>query len=220
LVDTDKEGGGLKLTRLRDVRELHGWSQSKLAEESGVSRDGISNYETGHREAWPSTAKKLADALGVEIGDLVTRVEEPVLAGKSEARSAGPSQESLFNGHPLKAGYWIETLEANTALYEDILESGSYSLDRIRKAEYATVELASLYGKYIKEMRGLASDTQWQALEEAKERIRGLRRTLREASRRKFEEERDKLDPGKVYSIEQKRAELDRRVAQEERDAS
>ena len=74
----------MKLTRLRDVRELHGWSQSKLAEESGVSRDGISNYETGHREAWPSTARKLADALGVEIADLVTRNEELVGAGKVE----------------------------------------------------------------------------------------------------------------------------------------
>lgn len=85
----------MKLTRLREVRELRGWSQSKLAEESGVSRDGISNYETGHREAWPATAKKVADALGVEISDLVARAEEPVLAaGKAEApREAGPTEE-------------------------------------------------------------------------------------------------------------------------------
>jgi len=84
----------LKLTQLREVRELHGWSQSKLAEESGVSRDGISNYETGHREAWPATAKKLADALQAEISDLVARVEEPALAGKVEApREAGRPDE-------------------------------------------------------------------------------------------------------------------------------
>lgn len=82
----------MKLTQLREVRELHGWSQSKLAEESGVSRDGISNYETGRREAWPATAKKLADALQAEISDLVARVEEPALAGKAEAPTSGPSQ--------------------------------------------------------------------------------------------------------------------------------
>jgi len=69
----------LKLARLREIRELHGWSQSKLAEEADVSRDGISNYETGRREAWPSTAMKLADALGVGISDLVARVEESPL---------------------------------------------------------------------------------------------------------------------------------------------
>ncbi len=69
----------MKLARLREIRELHGWSQSKLAEEADVSRDGISNYETGRREAWPSTAMKLADALGVGISDLVARVEESPL---------------------------------------------------------------------------------------------------------------------------------------------
>ena len=84
----------MKLTRLREVRELRGWSQSKLAEESDVSRDGISNYETGHREAWPSTAKKLADALGVEISDLVARAEELVPLGEAP-REAGPVKKPL-----------------------------------------------------------------------------------------------------------------------------
>ena len=78
----------MKLPRLKEVRELHGWSQAKLAEESDVSRDSISNYETGHREAWPSTAKKLADTLGVEIAELVARAEEPFPLGEAprEAR--------------------------------------------------------------------------------------------------------------------------------------
>jgi transcriptional regulator with XRE-family HTH domain len=70
----------LKLPRLREVRELHGWSQSRLAEEAGVSRDSISNYETGHREAYPSTAKKLADALGVTIADFMEEVVLPKVA--------------------------------------------------------------------------------------------------------------------------------------------
>ena len=67
----------MKLPRLREVRELHGWSQKKLAEESGTSRDSISNYETGQREAWPSTAKKLADALSVTIADLMEEGNTP-----------------------------------------------------------------------------------------------------------------------------------------------
>src|SRR5215210_2033502 len=86
----------LKLPRLKEVRELHGWSQAKLAEESDVSRDSISNYETGQREAWPATAKKLADALHVEIADLAARVEE--LVPLDEAPEAGPPDKELEEG--------------------------------------------------------------------------------------------------------------------------
>jgi transcriptional regulator with XRE-family HTH domain len=83
----------LKLPRLKEVRELHGWSQAKLAEESDVSRDSISNYETGQREAWPATAKKLADALHVEIADLREPARELATSGKAEALGeAGPSR--------------------------------------------------------------------------------------------------------------------------------
>jgi transcriptional regulator with XRE-family HTH domain len=85
------KGAALKLPRLKEVRELHGWSQKKLADESGVSRDSISNYETSQREAWPATAKKLADALRVEITDLREPARELATSGKAEAPEAGPS---------------------------------------------------------------------------------------------------------------------------------
>jgi transcriptional regulator with XRE-family HTH domain len=85
----------LKLPRLKEVRELHGWSQAKLAEESDVSRDSISNYETGQREAWPATAKKLADALHVEIADLREPARELATSGKAAAPGeAGPPETS------------------------------------------------------------------------------------------------------------------------------
>jgi transcriptional regulator with XRE-family HTH domain len=60
----------LKLPRLRKVREQRGWSQGVLAEKADVSRDSISNYETGQRDAYPATARKLADALGVSVAEL------------------------------------------------------------------------------------------------------------------------------------------------------
>jgi transcriptional regulator with XRE-family HTH domain len=88
----------LKLPRLKEVRELHGWSQAKLAEESDVSRDSISNYETGQREAWPATAKKLADALHVEIADLREPAWALATAGKAEAPTApGLSEAGSFH---------------------------------------------------------------------------------------------------------------------------
>jgi DNA-binding XRE family transcriptional regulator len=43
----------------------------KLAREAGVSTETIYSLEHGQREfLWPRTAKKLADALGVEVRDL------------------------------------------------------------------------------------------------------------------------------------------------------
>jgi transcriptional regulator with XRE-family HTH domain len=88
----------LQLPRLKEVRELHGWSQARLAEESAVSRDSISNYETGQREAWPATAKKLADALDVEIADLIEPARELAVSGKAEApRGAGRTLADFLN---------------------------------------------------------------------------------------------------------------------------
>lgn len=78
----------LKLPSLREIRESRGLSQSELAREAHVSRDSISNYETGQREAWPATAKRLAEALGVEITDL-RRTEEPAFTGEAEAPEQG-----------------------------------------------------------------------------------------------------------------------------------
>ncbi len=65
----------VKLPRLRKVREQRGWSQGVLAEKADVSRDSISNYETGQRDAYPATARKLADALGVSVAGLE---EQPI----------------------------------------------------------------------------------------------------------------------------------------------
>ena len=59
----------LKLTRLRDRRLDEGLSQEQLEARSGVSRTTIIKVEAG-REAWPSTASKLAKALRLRVADL------------------------------------------------------------------------------------------------------------------------------------------------------
>jgi transcriptional regulator with XRE-family HTH domain len=58
------------LERLREIRELNGYSQRDLAKESGVAPNTISAVERGERKAFPSTLRKLAAALGVEVRDL------------------------------------------------------------------------------------------------------------------------------------------------------
>jgi transcriptional regulator with XRE-family HTH domain len=68
--------------RLREERLRNGWSQKDLARESKTNVDTISGIETGQHEPRPSTLRKLARALDIEVRDLF---EEPVLPGKDEA---------------------------------------------------------------------------------------------------------------------------------------
>jgi transcriptional regulator with XRE-family HTH domain len=77
----------LQIPRLRGWRELRGWTQKDLAEESGVSARSIAGYETG-ASIRPRNARKLAEALDVEVADLV------VTSGKG---AAPPSLEPSFN---------------------------------------------------------------------------------------------------------------------------
>lgn len=58
-------------TPLRVFRELRGLSQVKLAALSGVNRVQIANIEAGRKSGSVETARKLADALGVLVDDLV-----------------------------------------------------------------------------------------------------------------------------------------------------
>jgi transcriptional regulator with XRE-family HTH domain len=58
-------------TRFRELRTARGLSIRKLAEEAGVSTETIYSLEHGRREfIWPRTARKLAEALGVDPRDL------------------------------------------------------------------------------------------------------------------------------------------------------
>jgi len=56
---------------LRVWREHRGLTQTAVAEMSGVNRVQITNIETGAKTGSVQTLKKLADALGVSVDDLV-----------------------------------------------------------------------------------------------------------------------------------------------------
>jgi len=104
-------------TRLKQLREEAVLTVHELAEASGVSDDTISKIETGQRIARPSTLRKLANALGVEVADFF---REPALAGKAEAPEAGRpkvlrprSLAELLERAGLEAPHWL------TLPYED-----------------------------------------------------------------------------------------------------
>lgn len=56
---------------LRIWRSLRGLTQSALARQSGVNRVQIADIEAGRKNGSLETVRKLADALGVTVDDLI-----------------------------------------------------------------------------------------------------------------------------------------------------
>ena len=73
--------------RLKEERQLKGWSQRDLAHETGVNPDTISGIETEQHEPRPSTLRKLAEGLGLEVRDFF---REPALPKAEAPREVGP----------------------------------------------------------------------------------------------------------------------------------
>jgi transcriptional regulator with XRE-family HTH domain len=56
-------------TKLRELRQARGWSQTELAEKSRLTRDGVAHLELGRRQPSWETVQVLADALGVDVNE-------------------------------------------------------------------------------------------------------------------------------------------------------
>lgn len=69
---------------LRRRRVDAGWSQERLALESGLARVFVSWMETGRKQPTFQTMLKLAAAIGCSAGDLVTEAEELLAASDQE----------------------------------------------------------------------------------------------------------------------------------------
>jgi transcriptional regulator with XRE-family HTH domain len=67
----------LKLARTKEWRESHGLTQRELAAEAGVGEVTVARIETG-ASVTPSTARKVAGALGVAVADLLERPPVPL----------------------------------------------------------------------------------------------------------------------------------------------
>lgn len=81
--------------RLKEERLRNGWSQKDLARESGTNVDTISGIETGQHEPRPSTLRKLAKALDIEVRELF---EEPVPLAEAPREAGLPAkEESIFD---------------------------------------------------------------------------------------------------------------------------
>lgn len=62
--------------RIKELREAKGWSQTKLAEESGLSQSFIHAIEAGKKSPTMRSLWKLSKALGVPISEIIEFKEE------------------------------------------------------------------------------------------------------------------------------------------------
>ena len=69
------DGGVKEIAGLAQERQARGMTQEQLAEASGVHRVTIARIETGEVSPKAETLKRLADALGVLVDDLMTAKE-------------------------------------------------------------------------------------------------------------------------------------------------
>ncbi|HWL72127.1 MAG TPA: helix-turn-helix transcriptional regulator [Geminicoccus sp.] len=57
--------------RLRGLLAQRGWSQSELARRARIGRDNISGYVRGQNLPGPTILNRIAEALGVDVSELV-----------------------------------------------------------------------------------------------------------------------------------------------------
>jgi transcriptional regulator with XRE-family HTH domain len=102
----------VKLTRLKDVRQRKALTQQQLAEKAGVNRVTIARIEGGKDEPFPTTLRKVADALGVEPEELLAPAAGPPTTDPASGQAADialgeriavrdePEVRRLLRAHP------------------------------------------------------------------------------------------------------------------------
>jgi transcriptional regulator with XRE-family HTH domain len=105
----------LQLPRLREWRERRGQTQQELADDVGVARDSISKWETGHRGAYPRTARKLAASLDIAVEDLTTypKSQAPQLEWVLSVSDADMLRLRLRDVPTEELRIWIKALAGN-----------------------------------------------------------------------------------------------------------
>lgn len=114
--------GGIPLPGLRREREMHGYSQQDLADETGVAKSTVIRIEQGN-VARPGTAKKLANALGVSVSVLaaVESGDPTRNAGADMALAFAAQRQASTEGRPAREVYQEMSREYERWSFEEVL---------------------------------------------------------------------------------------------------
>jgi DNA-binding XRE family transcriptional regulator len=128
-------------SRLRNIRTKVGLSQEDLAEKAGFSRSYYTEIETGKRNVSLLNLNRLADALNVELTDLL--MSQPA---QQAAQTRVPVASGFINGSVLEAaGLTAEMVQGGIAYSYRILDAIDQTLLSSNTTRIAKmVELANL----------------------------------------------------------------------------
>jgi transcriptional regulator with XRE-family HTH domain len=150
--------------RLAELRERRALTLRELSDMSGVAADTINQIELGHRKARPSTLRKLAKALNVEVSDFF---REPALPLAKAPREAGPKDEET----PTLLVH-AAVLERIADLWDEQLSRGFYDERTLRMMHTASFVLAMNHeGTISEEDRESLTPNLLEQLEAAEERL-------------------------------------------------
>ena len=74
--------------RLKELRELSGMTQEELGKKVNTTRQAISNYEKGRRNADYEMLEALADAFNVDIGYLLGQTDKTTVIPNSDINTS------------------------------------------------------------------------------------------------------------------------------------
>jgi transcriptional regulator with XRE-family HTH domain len=110
--------------RLAELRERRALTLRELAQMSGVAADTINQIELGHRKARPSTLRKLARALEIDVQEFYA---EPALPKAEAPREAG----QLDHDH---AAMLLQALENARKVSQPLIEQDDQTIAAYRQA--------------------------------------------------------------------------------------
>jgi transcriptional regulator with XRE-family HTH domain len=86
--------------RVRELRRDRGFSQEAFADECGLHRTYMSGIERGLRNVSLENIARIANALGVPIGDLFIWSKAPDATGRSSRRGMRTTKRPSTAGRP------------------------------------------------------------------------------------------------------------------------
>jgi transcriptional regulator with XRE-family HTH domain len=195
------------MEQLKRLREERGLSQVKLAARADLNPATVNQIERGARNASPGTLRKLADALGVSLVDLIEgnypKAQAPQLSLEDAARSEA-FQEALavlFQGLARRGQGIVE---------QSLREGPSEALSRELTEYYAeTAALHRIKGR--RDILGRDSDELAEAeaaYQEVADRIEAMLRQDIDAPEEERRVARTFKAKGESYKIEEREADV------------
>jgi transcriptional regulator with XRE-family HTH domain len=129
-----RTGGRMIGERVRRKREQIGLTGAQLAERAGMAPSAVSQIETGRRSPSATSVMKLAEALGVEAGDLFPKAAQPSLTEGGEFETALRTTRENF---ALLRAYFVDPPDEETAdeAIEEFYELTPRLMEILAKAE-------------------------------------------------------------------------------------